>query len=152
REANGFLVRFEENLRLAERGRLEIPSDADVGLFLLSDGKINQRPQDEKRVAPVTLSALFSGYRDGYPKGAKEANTRATERIHMAHLERLLGARTKLPAITTKILQAYVTARSQESSKLGRTIGSRTIKKELGTLTTIWNQWAVPQGLAGGPL
>jgi len=135
KEANGWLARFEENLRLAERGRLEIPADADVGLFLLSDGKINRRPQEEDRAKPATLSELFAGYRDNYPKAAKEDNTRYTERLHMAHLERLLGARTKLHAISAKTLQAYVTARSQEKSKRGTTICSRTIKKELGTLT-----------------
>jgi len=152
KEANGWLARFEENLRLAERGRLEIPADADVGLFLLSDGKINRRPQEEDRAKPATLSELFAGYRDNYPKAAKEDNTRYTERLHMAHLERLLGARTKLHAISAKTLQAYVTARSQEKSKRGTTICSRTIKKELGTLTAVWNQWAIPQGLASLPL
>lgn len=152
REANTCLARFEENLRLAERGRLEIPDDADVGVFLLSDGKVNRRPQDESRAAPVTLAELFSGYREKYPKRAKEENTRYTERIHMAHLERLIGAGTKINVISAKSLQDYVTVRSKEKSKSGSTIGSRTIKKELGTLTAVWNQWAVPQGLATAPL
>lgn len=148
RDATTCLARFEENLLLAERGRLEIPVDADVGLFLLSDGKVNRRPQEEKRPTPMTLGELFADYRENFPKDAKEEITRYTERIHMAHLERLLGARTKVHAITAKELQAYVTARSREKSKLKRTIGSRTIKKELGTLTAVWNQWAIPQGLA----
>jgi integrase len=152
REANSCLARFEENLRLAERGRLEIPDDADVGLFLLSDGKLNHRPLDECRPAPVTLGQLFAGYRDNYPKRAKEENTRYTERIHMNHLERLLGAGTQLHSITAKMLQGYVATRSQETSKFRRMIGSATIKKELGTLTAVWNQWAIPQGLASASL
>src|SRR2546423_10071620 len=41
REAEGCLGRLEENLRLLERGRLELPPDADLADFLLSDGKVN---------------------------------------------------------------------------------------------------------------
>ena len=152
REANTCLARFEDNLRLAERGRLEIPADADVGVFLLSDGKLNCRPLDERRGIPATLAQLFAGYRDSHPKRAKEENTRYTERIHMAHLERLIGAKTKLRSIAAKNLQDYIATRSQEKSKFGRTIGSNTIKKELGTFTAIWNQWAIPQGLVTTPL
>ena len=43
KEAEACLARLEENLRLVERGRLTIPDGADVGLFLLSDGKLEQR-------------------------------------------------------------------------------------------------------------
>src|SRR5207244_12872408 len=91
REANSCLARFEENLRLAERGRLVIPDDADVGLFLLSDGKLNQRPTDERLTESITLAELFAQYRANSPNGAKEEITRYTERIHIAHLERLIG-------------------------------------------------------------
>src|SRR5436190_22802609 len=65
RDANGCLARFEENLRLPERGRLLIPDDADVGLFLLSDGKLNQRPTDERLAESITLAELFAQYRAG---------------------------------------------------------------------------------------
>ncbi len=44
-EAEGLLGRFETNLRLLERGRLELPDGADLGLFLLSDGKLHQKPR-----------------------------------------------------------------------------------------------------------
>ena len=40
KEANGCLSRLEENLRLVERGRLDVPPGADLGLFLISDGKL----------------------------------------------------------------------------------------------------------------
>jgi len=35
-EANAILGRVEETIRLLERGRLEIPPDADPGVFILS--------------------------------------------------------------------------------------------------------------------
>jgi len=43
----------------------------------------NCRAPGRKRSEPVTLAELFAGYRDNYPLGAKEQNTRYTERIHM---------------------------------------------------------------------
>ena len=41
RKAEAMMGRIEENVELIERGRLQVPSDADVFSFLLSDGKIN---------------------------------------------------------------------------------------------------------------
>src|SRR5437764_8965643 len=38
------LARFQENLHLLERGRLELPAGAKIGTFLLSDGKLNGHP------------------------------------------------------------------------------------------------------------
>src|SRR5437870_3480133 len=42
KEADGCLARLEENLRLVERGRLDVPPGADLGLFLISDGKLEK--------------------------------------------------------------------------------------------------------------
>ena len=44
-EADAIRVRLEENIALMERGRLEAPPDADLATFLLSDGKLTQRPR-----------------------------------------------------------------------------------------------------------
>ena len=43
KEAEAGLVRLEENLRLVERGRLVVPEGADVGLYLISDGRLEQK-------------------------------------------------------------------------------------------------------------
>jgi hypothetical protein len=40
--ADACRVRLEETLRLVERGRLTVPAGADLGLFLLSDGKLEK--------------------------------------------------------------------------------------------------------------
>ena len=45
REAAGRLARVEENIRLVESGRLVLPEHADPASFLLSDGKLNGKPQ-----------------------------------------------------------------------------------------------------------
>ena len=42
RDAERCCGRLEENLRLVERGRLVMPVGADLGLFLLTDGKLNR--------------------------------------------------------------------------------------------------------------
>src|SRR5262249_36771502 len=112
KEAYGCLARLEENLRLVERGRLVVPPGADLGIFLLSEGKLNGTPVIEK---PMTLGELFSLYQEKLPQGAKEKNTRYTETIHLAHLRRLLGAKTTLMSVTTEALQRYVEARSAET-------------------------------------
>jgi integrase len=147
KEAEACLKRVEANLSEVERGRLRLPPGADLLLFLLSDGEVAQRPEFEK---PLSLGELFREY-EKLPEGVKEANTRATETIHMKHLLRILGTRTLLPAITVPVLQAYVDARSEEDGIHGKKISDATVRKEIGTLASIWNRWALPKGLVVTP-
>jgi hypothetical protein len=134
-EAEQDLTRFRENLRLLERGRLTLPEGAELGTFLLSDGRLNKKPTF---VAPTTVSALFARYESDFTAGAKEEKTRETERLHMAHLSRLLGASTSLVAISSAVLQSYVNRRAAEKYH-GRVIRPETVKKEVATFQTVWN-------------
>jgi len=68
-EANSRLGRLEENIRLVESGRLEIPPDADAAAFLLSDGKLNQKFQSAKT---VFLNILFEQFFDALPESSLE--------------------------------------------------------------------------------
>lgn len=52
-QAERDLARFEDNLLLLERGRLELPAGADVGRFLLTDGKVSG-----KAAPPAALPQL----------------------------------------------------------------------------------------------
>jgi integrase len=141
KKANGLKSRLEESLSLLEQGRLEYdPKKDDLPTLLLSDGKLNARPEPVKR---ITLGEFFKLYQNSPPPG-KEANTTYTEGIHIKHLLRLLGPKTALANIPGR-LQAYVTARSAEQSRLGGAVSQATIKKELGTLTSIWNRWGINQ-------
>jgi hypothetical protein len=149
KEAEACLHRFEENLRLVERGRLEVPPGADLGVFLLSDGKLNQRPVVQK---PLTLKQFFDDYLEKHPAGVKESSTRYTEAIHIQHLTRLLGAATPVRTISSTSLQAYVQSRALETSKFRRNISHMTIRKEIGTLASIWNGWGVLHGHVVGRL
>ncbi|WP_165231413.1 tyrosine-type recombinase/integrase [Aquisphaera insulae] len=148
-EATACRHRLEESLRLVDRGILQIPPGADVGRFLVSGGKVTAKPGGE---APLTLSALLKRYEAEHPAGRKEANTRDTERIHAAHLTRLLGKSLPVASISTEALQRYVDRRGLEKGRRGRTISHATVRKELGTLASIWNRWAKPLGLVPGPL
>jgi integrase len=146
REAKQALSRLEENLTLVERGRLEIPQDGDIAVFLLSDGKINRKPVLE---APLTLQAYFKRYQ-ARSTDAKERNTRYTEKIHIDHLLDLLGKSEHVRSITTEVLQRYVDQRAKEKFR-GETISHKTIQKEIGTFASIWNKWGIPEGLVSGP-
>ena len=68
KEAEACLARLEENLRLVERGRLTIPEGADVGRFLLSDGKLEQRVKTTK---VMTVGELVAKYKATLPSGSK---------------------------------------------------------------------------------
>lgn len=111
KEANGCLARLEENLRLVERGRLEVPPGADLGLFLISDGKL-EKPVEVVRT--VRLSELFRTYQTEFTAGAKEVITRAMEDIHMKHLTRIIGGDTLLASVTAGTVQKFVDTRSRE--------------------------------------
>ncbi len=144
KEAEACLGRLEENLRLVERGRLTIPDGADVGLFLLSDGRLEQRV---KAVKVMTVGELVATYRATFTAGVKEKNTALTERIHLGHAERILGGQTPVTQVTSAALQGYVDARVGTTYK-GRSIKPQTIKKELATLMYVWN-WAHRNNLIG---
>jgi hypothetical protein len=87
KEAHAVVARVSETIRLIERGRLEMPADADPVVFVMSDGKLTS-----KVVAPKirTLGALFDAYRANLPVGTKEDSTLEAENRHMKHLKRHL--------------------------------------------------------------
>src|SRR5271166_6653975 len=85
REARSCLDRLEESLRFVDRGLLEVPPGAERGRFLVSGGKLNGRPALE---TPLRFGELLMRYAAEHPAGVKEASTRSTETIHIAHLLR----------------------------------------------------------------
>jgi hypothetical protein len=77
-EADSAVAGIEENLRLIERGRLEIPNGADLMSFLLSNGKVS---------APIVVEAvvfreLFDTYFAALPSGNLEVTTMSTMEVH----------------------------------------------------------------------
>ena len=108
REAESLVGRVEDTLRLLERGRIELPSDCEPGLFILSDGKLHGKAT---HAAVVTLQDLFGLYREKLPEGAKEATTLEGENIHIKHLLRHLKSTAVVQTIAVGDLQAYVEKR-----------------------------------------
>jgi len=146
RKASAASVRVDENIRLAESGRLVIPDDADIPAFLLSDGKLASQP---KKLSTLNLGELFAVYRERIPAGALEATTLKSAGVHMRHFVRLIGPKKSLRTLTNSELQEYITKRSTEKGKRGNVSGT-TIRKELATLGSLWN-WAISQELLEKP-
>jgi integrase len=143
--ADAALGRFLSNFHLIEQGVIAPPpAGAELGTYIVSGGKLGGRPSRADRVEPKTLADLFESYLAHYPKGAKEATTLKTERIHVGHLRRLLDTELPLADVTAGTMQRYVEARTAH-------VGAETIRKEVGTFAAVWNKWAVPQGMVRSP-
>jgi integrase len=145
-QAEGRRQRLDENIRLVESGRLEIPPGADAPAFLLSDGKL-----DGKIVLPATLTLedFFQQFFGALPAGSLEESTLYGMQIHRRHLLRHLGKRFPVQRLSLDDLQRYVEKRSKEKGIRGRKVGAATINKEVVTFRSIWN-WAVEGGKLTG--
>jgi len=146
-EAIGRLALLKDNLRLVERGRLEIPPEADPAVFLLSDARISRQAKLPKTIG---LRALCEEFLASIPEGNVEQSTRKTMTIHCGHLCRHLGDRFSIRSLQLADLQDYVTHRSREPGLRGRLVGPTTIKKELATFHTLF-AWAREMGYVSGP-
>ena len=146
REAQGRKLRLEENIRLVESGRLEIPANADVATFLLSDGKVDRRITLGDA---LTLQAFFDAFFDAVPDDNLEPTTLSTMSVHKRHFERHLGARYPVRQLVLADLQAYVAKRTKDPGRRGRKVGANTISKEIATFRSVWN-WAADQGKLHG--
>ena len=143
REAGLRQARLEDTIRLVECGRIELPKDVDIPLFLLSDGKLGEAPAKTDPTPPPqhSLEAVFAAFFASIPPGNLEESTLNCMHFHERHLLRIIGAEFQLPELTLNDLQQYVNSRSKEKTHLGTTVSAKTIDKELVTLGTAW-RWA----------
>ncbi len=142
-EAESCRARVEENLRLLERGRLEMPPDAEMGTFLLSDGRLNKPPELAKS---LTVRQLSKEYQDAIRIGALEENTRYTISIHFVHLIETFGDDFRLVELSGAALQKHVNRRSECDGRHKRKLSGQTIRKEIATFASAF-QWAISSGL-----
>jgi hypothetical protein len=136
-EARALCGRIEDNIRLVERGAKTIPPDADVFLFLLSDGSVQKPVQLPTR---LSLLALFKAYERSVD-GSVEPSTLKTIGIHLSHFLRLLGSQYDVRNLSQEGLQDYISARQKERTNRGTTVSPTTIRKEIATLNAVWS-WA----------
>jgi len=146
REARAVLGRIEETILLIERGRLEMPVNADPAAFILSDGK---RIGERRSGGALSLKQLFEVYEAELPPGSKEESTLQGERIHFKTLLRHLRGSIVAQSLSAADVQGFVLKRAKDKWR-GKFICPVTIKKELTTLKLVWN-WAVQQDYLVGP-
>lgn len=143
RKAESFAGRIEENLGLVKRGRLVIPSGADVATFLLSDGRIEAEPVV---ASSITIKALFDSYFANLPEGNLEPSTIQGMKIHQRQLFKHFGVRFEITHLSLADLQGYVKCRAGDQGLRGRKVTPTTIRKAIVTLRTVWN-WGLQHGL-----
>jgi integrase len=139
KQAGAMLSRLEDNLRRVELGSLSVPPGCDVCTFLLSDGRLEQRPRPRHLIR--TLGKLLDEYQARLPENSVEPTTLHCLKIHIGHFKRVLKASCPLDTLSLATLQLYVDTRSRATGLRGKPLSASTIKKEIATLTTIWT-WA----------
>jgi hypothetical protein len=126
------LARVDENLRLVEQGRLDVPDGADLSEFVLYDGKLTFAKSNGSWSLPTTLGGASNGpsassfdslhplveskslgavLDEYYPEPDKRtfiSETLRVARIHVTHLKRILGAETPISLLNRESLQDYV--------------------------------------------
>jgi integrase len=143
-DAEGALARFKENLHLLERGRLELPPDADIGTFLLSDGKLTGQPAATPSSHILTVGELRDEYITVHSNGAMEDNSLATVCMHLRHVIATLGKSFRIVSLTPSDLQRHIDRRARKRYR-GRPLSAVTLRKEMASFRACWN-WGVQAG------
>ncbi|HZZ26741.1 MAG TPA: site-specific integrase [Pirellulales bacterium] len=141
KSAEGMKARIEETISDLHRGRIVMPADADPLIFIVSGGKLADKPTLETPDIVYLGDACDVYLTDQH---GKAENTLGTERTHCNNLRRVLGGKTKLAKMTIKEIQLYVNRRAREK-RAGKLIAGETIHKELVTFTQVW-AWAKQRG------
>ncbi len=137
KEAERRIGPIRDVLYRLEHGTLEMPSTADPKAFIVSGGRVEQKPRP---VAQLTMEALKDAYLAS--RSGVEENTRGTLAIHLGHACRVFGPGAAVESIRLADVQGYARA---------RTVSGYTIRKELRTFRQAC-QWAFAGGLTkAGP-
>ena len=144
--AESYKTRVERRLTLIEQGDLTVPEEADLLDFLLE-----AKPKVAVKAAPptATLTEIAERYLAATPVGTLEAETLRIIRLHLRHHERVFGSAFRADRLRFADLQHYVDVRSQAIGRGGRPLSCVTIRKEIASLSAIWN-WAIKMGLVSG--
>src|SRR5262249_19518545 len=153
READDRLGAIRTTLRHIEDGVLAVPADLEPVAFIVSGGKLQPAKAEEVVLAtsprkPMTLQEAGEQYLASFPDSSKESETLDTERTHLKHLTRILGASRPLKEMKRAELQGYVNRRSREKGLRG-TVQRKTIKMELDTFRQVWD-WSADEGRCQG--
>ncbi|HWE36428.1 MAG TPA: hypothetical protein VG406_07635 [Isosphaeraceae bacterium] len=143
REAARLAAQVEQTHVDLELGRLTLPEGADVLAFVVSGGKVVERPEPVSTAfpgaaspkGPVTIGDLFEAYRADPPPNLQESTRKMTE----IHFRRILEVCPKatVPEFDKAAVQSYVRERAKAKYR-GKPIHRDTIAKELKTLRRAW--------------
>lgn len=139
-------LRFEENLVLLERGRFELPPDADLITFLLSDGKLAAPPVV---AATPLLGDVFDRYLATCGNGSMEPCSLEMLVLHLKQIRRKFGESFKLNQLTSSHLQEYVNTRVRIKGNKSIPLSTVTLQKEMAAFRACFN-WAVQTGILEG--
>lgn len=145
--ANACLARLEDNLRRVELGTLELPNGVDIASFLISDGRLNDRP---KAKPAYSIEMLLDEYQSSVDGESLEQTTLDCIKIHVRHLKRAFPGPFQVQSLEFGHLQAYVDKRAKAKGRHGRSLSSTTIKKEIATFAAAW-LWASNNGIVTAP-
>nr|HMP16492.1 phage integrase N-terminal SAM-like domain-containing protein [Gemmatales bacterium] len=120
-----------------ETGLVTIPSDCqDLKLWFFSCGsagsKTTKVPNDYK------LFQMFADFKESLTYQDYKPKTKQVTDIHIRHFTRLMSNKP-VAGIGTAEIQSYITKRAKEKTPQGKAVSGDTIRKELGTLSAIWN-------------
>ena len=87
-EANRTKAIVEETLQLLNTGRLTMPADANPGVWILSGGKLQEKPQTDDRPIAKLGEVCDAYYADQVDKAD---TTLVGESTHINHLKRAVG-------------------------------------------------------------
>jgi hypothetical protein len=128
RTATLAVARLEDNLSRIELGYLPLPEGVDLVSFLLSDGRLPQRPAvvHAEQVRQRTLGELLDKFLANFTPGALEPSTEHCLRIHAGHFKRIFGAKRPLDSIDLAALQDYIETRSRAKGLRGKRLSPTT--------------------------
>ena len=144
-EAERRRANLEQTIRDVKSGRLQVPADAGIATFLLSDGRLTEPLLvPEEAESPASLQAVLAEFFESLSDGQLEESTVNGMRIHERHLLRFFGEEFLADELSLDQLEKYAKRRLREKHN-GRKAGPATIKKELVTLRRVWG-WAQKRG------
>jgi integrase len=131
---------------LLERGRFELPPDADLITFLLSDGKLTAPPVV---ATPSLLGDVFDRYLATCGNGSMEPTSLKMLVLHLKQIRRKFGESFKLHDLTSSHLQEYVNTRVRIKGCKSIPLSPVTLQKEMAAFRACFN-WAVQTGILTG--
>jgi integrase len=146
RDADSIAGSVDRTLMLLQQGALALPPGADLVTFVLSGGRVEEKPKPP----PIrTLSELKDRYLQAVGLGAMEANSLDTVRMHLGHFVKSLGANFPIQTLTLDHLQQHIERRAKKKGHYRKPISPVTLKKEMTSFRACWN-WGVSAGLVTG--